>query len=302
MKYPFSAITQRGPLQWPDDAKVALIVTINLEHWDMVKDTDAHYYAGGPPILPSTLPGNVADFPNYSWREYGQRVGIWRLFELFDEIGVPASCPINAKTALERPAIVDAIKERGWEILAHNYEQAELLTDFAHDADREREVVLRTLEVYEQIIGKPAKGWLSSSLRGTVNTCGLLAEQGLIFYCDIMNDDQPYLISTDHGDIVSVPYNIEINDYTMLSRMSFSTDQFLDAMKEELSVILSEAEASGSGRMMNVGLHPHVSGRAYRVRAIRDFLSYAKSLDGVWFATREEIAEWYLQNNAGHIV
>jgi peptidoglycan/xylan/chitin deacetylase (PgdA/CDA1 family) len=88
----------------------------------------------------------------------------------------------------------------------------------------------------------------------------------------------------------------------MLSRMSFSTDQFLDAMKEELSVILSEAEASGSGRMMNVGLHPHVSGRAYRVRAIRDFLSYAKSLDGVWFATREEIAEWYLQNNAGHIV
>ena len=302
MKYPFSAITQRGPIQWPNDAKVALIVTINLEHWDMVKDTDEPYYAGGPSILPSTLPGNVADFPNYSWREYGQRVGVWRLFELFDEVGVPASCAINAKVALERPAIVDAVKERGWEILAHNYEQAELLTIFAHDADGEREVVLRTLEVYEQIIGKPAKGWLSSSLRGTVNTCGLLAEQGLIFYCDIMNDDQPYLISTDHGDIVSVPYNIEINDYTMLSRMSFSTDQFLDAMKEELSVILSEAEASGSGRMMNVGLHPHVSGRAYRVRAIRDFLSYAKSLDGVWFATREEIAEWYLQNNAGHIV
>ena len=72
-------------------------------------------------------------------------------------------------------------------------------------------------------------------------------------------------------------------------------------MKEELSVILSEAEASGSGRMMNVGLHPHVSGRAYRVRAIREFLNFAKSLDGVWFATREEVAEWYLRNNAGHI-
>lgn len=302
MKYPYSAITERGPLKWPNEAKVALMVSLNLEHWDMVKDTDQPYYAGGPAILPNTLPGNVPDFPNFTWREYGQRVGIWRLFEVFDEAGVPAGCTINAKTALERRAIVDAANERGWEIVAHNYEQGELLSDYAHDADKEREVILRTLKVYEDVIGRPAKGWLSSSLRGTVNTCGVLAEQGLIFYCDIMNDDQPYLVETDHGNIVSTPYSNEINDFTMLTRMGFSTDQFLAAIKEELTVILSDAESSGSGRMMNLGLHPHVSGRAYRIRAVREFLEYAKSLDGVWFATREEIAEWYLQNNAGHIV
>ena len=302
MKYPYSAITHRGPLKWPDQAKVALIVSLNLEHWDMVKETDKPYYAGGPAILPNTLPGNVPDFPNYTWREYGQRVGIWRLFDVFDEAGVPAGCTINAKTALERRAIVDAANERGWEIVAHNYEQGELLSDYAQDADKEREVILRTLNVYKDVVGRPAKGWLSSSLRGTVNTCGVLAEQGLIFYCDIMNDDQPYLIETDYGNIVSTPYSNEINDFTMLTRMGFSTDQFLSAIKEELSVLLSDAEASGSGRMMNLGLHPHVSGRAYRVRAVREFLEYAKSLDGVWFATREEIAEWYLQNSAGHIV
>ena len=301
MKYPYSAITQRGPLKWPNEAKVALMVSLNLEHWDMVKDTDQPYYAGGPAILPNTLPGNVPDFPNFTWREYGQRVGIWRLFEVFDEAGVPAGCTINAKTALERRAIVDAANERGWEIVAHNYEQGELLSDYAHDADKEREVILRTLKVYEDVIGRPAKGWLSSSLRGTVNTCGVLAEQGLIFYCDIMNDDQPYLVETDHGNIVSTPYSNEINDFTMLTRMGFSTDQFLAAIKEELTVILSDAESSGSGRMMNLGLHPHVSGRAYRIRAVREFLEYAKSLDGVWFATREEIAEWYLQNADGHI-
>ena len=98
------------------------------------------------------------------------------------------------------------------------------------------------------------------------------------------------------------PYSSEINDFTMLTRRGFSTDQFLAAIKEELNVILSEAESSGSGRMMTLGLHPHVSGRAYRVRAIREFLNYAKSMDGVWFATRQEIAEWYLQNCDGHIV
>ena len=301
MKYPFSPIVQRGALKWPNGAKLALIVTINLEHWDMVKETDSPYYAGGPPILPNTLAGNVADFPNFSWREYGQRVGVWRLFDAFDTVGVPAGCTINAKTALERLPIVEAAMERGWEIVAHNYEQGELLSNFAHDPQKEREIVLRTLNVYRKFVGKPAKGWLSSSLRGTVNTCGVLAEQGLIFYCDMMNDDQPYLINTEYGDIVSIPYSIDMNDFTLLARMGFSTNQFLDAMKEELDVILSEAVASGSGRMMNVGLHPHVSGRAYRIRAVREFLEYANSLDGVWFATREEIAEWYLQNNAGHI-
>ena len=302
MKYPYSARPQRGSFKWPNDAKVAVIVTLNLEHWEMVKDTNEPYYAGGPPILPSTLPGNVADFPNYSWREYGQRIGIWRLIDIFDEVGVPASCTINAITALERAPMVEAAMQRGWEIVAHNYEQGELLCDYANDPDKEREVILRTLKVYEEVVGRPAKGWLSSSLRGTVNTCGVLAEQGLIFFCDMMNDDQPYLIETPHGNIVSVPYTIDINDFSLLTRMNFTTDQFLAAIKEELDVILSESVADGNGRLMNLGLHPHVSGRAYRVRAIREFLEYAKSLDGIWFATREEVAEWYLQNSDGHII
>ncbi|MBL8645592.1 MAG: hypothetical protein JNK21_16790 [Rhodospirillaceae bacterium] len=301
MRYPFSAIAKRGPLKWPDGKKVALILTLNLETWDMTKDTEKAYYAGGPPILPDVLPGNVADFPNFTWREYGQRVGIWRLFDAFDKAKVPASCTINAKTALIRPEIARAPQERGWEVLAHNYEQGELLSDFAKDPKKEREIIEATLKVYKEFYGKPAKGWLSSSLRGTVNTPGILKEHGLIFYCDIMNDDQPYLIDTDHGPIVSTPYTNEINDFTILTRRGHNTDEFRDILKEELTVLLEEAAEQGSGRMMNVGLHPHVSGRAYRVRALEEFLAYAKTLPGVWFATREQVAEWYLANHKGHI-
>jgi peptidoglycan/xylan/chitin deacetylase (PgdA/CDA1 family) len=301
MRYPFSAIAKRGPLKWPDGKQVALILTLNLETWDMVKDTDRAYYAGGPPILPDVLPGNVADFPNFTWREYGQRVGIWRLFDAFDKAKVPASCTINAKTALIRPDIANAPKERGWEVLAHNYEQGELLTDYAKDPKREREIIESTLKVYREFYGKPARGWLSSSLRGTVNTPGILKENGLIFYCDVMNDDQPYLINTDHGPIVSTPYTNEINDFTILTRRGHNTDEFRDILKEELAVLLSEAQEQGSGRMMNVGLHPHVSGRAYRVRALKEFLEFAKSQPGAWFATREQVATWYLANHKGHI-
>lgn len=301
MIYDFSPISQRGPLLWPNGASVALIITLNLEHWDMVKDTDEPYYAGGPAILPDTLAGNIADFPNYCWREYGQRVGIWRLFEIFDELELPASCTINAKTALERRPMVEAAKQRGWEILAHNYEQGELLSNYAHNIEKERDVIARTLAVYERTIGRPAKGWLSSSLRGTVNTCSILAEKGLSFYCDLMNDDQPYLVDTEHGPIVSTPYSNEINDFTLLTRRGHTSKEFVDILTQELDVLREEAIAQGSGRMMNVGLHPHVSGRAYRKRAVREFLQYAKSQKDVWFATREEIADWYLQNHIGHI-
>ncbi|MFM7433781.1 MAG: polysaccharide deacetylase [Gammaproteobacteria bacterium] len=299
MHYDYVPISQRLPLRWPGRKRVALIITLNLETWDLVKDTDRPYYAGGPAILPDVLPGNTADFPNYTWREYGQRVGAFRLFDLFDELRVRPSCTINAVTALRRRPMLDAALARGCEILAHHYEQGELLTDFAKDPARERDVIERTLAVYEQAVGRKARGWLSSSLRGTLNTADILAEHGLLFYCDLMNDDQPYLLQTPHGPIVSTPYTNEINDFTILTRRNHTTSGFRDILIEELSVLYKEG--AHSGRIMNVGLHPHVSGRAYRGRALREFIRYAKSLPGVWWVTREEIASWYLANHEKHI-
>ncbi len=299
MDYPYVPLPQRGRLEWPGGARVALILTLNLETWDLTKDTDRPYYAGGPPILPDVLPGRVPDFPNYSWREYGQRVGIWRLIELFDQLGVKASCTANAVTFERRRAMTDAVLARGWELLAHNWEQGELLTDFAADPAKEREVVQRTLAAYEAAVGRKAMGWLSSSLRGTTQTPAILAEAGCLFWCDIMNDDQPYLIHTPSGPIVSVPYSNEVNDFTLLTRRGHTTDEFRDILIEELDVL--HAEGAAQPRLMNVGLHPHVSGRAYRIRALREFIEHARSLDGVWWPTREEVARCYLAQAATHI-
>ncbi|HSN72721.1 MAG TPA: hypothetical protein VLT59_14490 [Steroidobacteraceae bacterium] len=299
MHYRYVPLPARRPLRWPEGHRVALIVTLNLETWDLTKETDRPYYAGGPPILPDLLPGNVPDFPNYTWREYGQRVGAFRLFATFDAYGVRPSCTINAVTALRRRALLDAALERGCEIVAHNFEQGELLTDFADDPDREREVILKTLAAYREAVGWPARGWLSSSLRGTLRTADVLAEQGCIFYCDLLNDDQPYLIDTPHGPIVSTPYSNEINDFTLLTRRGHTTSEFRDVLSEELREL--HREGGESGRIMNVGLHPHVSGRAYRQRALREFLGFAQSLDGIWWTTREQIATWYLEHHAEHI-
>ena len=299
MHYPWSPMPSRGPLRWPEGKTLAVIITMNCEYWDLVKDTSEPYYAGGPPMLPDSLPGNVADFPNFTWREYGQRVGVWRLFKLFEQMGVPLSVTINAKTALERPEIVRHAVDRGWELVAHNYEQGELLTRYTFDIAKERAVIDATLAAYEQVVGRKARGWLSSSLRGTPNTPDLLAERGLLFFCDYMNDEQPYLIHTPSGPIVNVPYTIEVNDFTFFHRRAMNTWDAARMLKDQFDELMRDS--AESARLMSVGLHPHVSGHPHRMPCFREFLAHAKQHPEVWWTTREELAAWYLQQHAQHI-
>jgi len=299
MHYDYVPLPKRKPLQWPNGARLALIATINLEYWDLLKDSDKPYYAGGPPVIPDPMPGNVPDFPNYSWREYGHRVGVWRMLEAFDQVGVPASCTMNAKMGLERRDVIDAVNERQWELVAHNYEQGDLLTNYHFDRDAEAELIRKALRVYQDVVGRPARGWLSSSLRSTTQTADILVEEGLSFICDYMNDEQPYLIHTPGGPIVSTPYSVEINDFTFFHRRGMSTSAVLELLKEQFDQLYLEGETSG--RLMNIGLHPHVAGHPYRIRALREFFEYAKGFDGVWWATREAIADWYMDNHQHHI-
>ncbi len=300
MRYPFVPMPNRRPLRWPNGKRMALMLTTNLEYWDAVKETTKPYYPGGPGIVGGDLPGNVYDNPNYTWREYGQRVGVWRMFDIFDEFKVPSTCTMNAKMGIERRAVVDAALERGWEIVAHNYVQTELLTDYMFDEAKEREVIRETLRVYREVCGKPAKGWLSSSLRSTLNTIDILSEEGLIFITDLLNDDQPYLVETRSGKpMVSVPYTSEVNDFTVFMRQGLTVDDAFKVFKEQFDWLYRESGTSG--RFMNIGLHPHVIGQPFRIRALRDFVNYASQFEDVWFATREGIAEWYLQNHKSHI-
>ena len=120
MKYEFVPIPQRKPLRWPNGKRLAVMITTNLEYWDATKDTPKPFYPGGPGIVGGDLPGNVYDNPNYTWREYGQRVGVWRVMDVFDAMGVAPSCTRNGMILVERRRIIDAVKERGWELVPHN--------------------------------------------------------------------------------------------------------------------------------------------------------------------------------------
>jgi allantoinase len=298
--YDFVPLPDRGPLRFPNRARLAVILTINLEYWEKFRPEQKEpLFSGGPMTIPHALPGDVWDAANWTWREYGQRVGVWRLIELFDNAGVKPSCTVNGMIMTERKRIVDAVNERGWELVPHNWAQNDLLTYYAGKPEQERAVIERTLQQYATVVGRPAKVWLSSALRGTEHTPAFLKEFGLIAYCDYLNDDQPFLIQTVHGPIVSVPYSNDINDFNLFARGGMSASAGLETLKacfEELY-----AESATNGRIMNFGMHPHVMGQPHRAGALREFVDYAKSHDGVWFASREEIAAWYLRNHDAHI-
>ena len=297
MHYDFLPINQRQPLHWPNGKRLALMITLNLEYWELTQDRDGLYFAGGPSINERLLPARTPDYNNYTWREYGHRVGIWRLYDIFDEAGVPASCTVNGIICEERPQIVMAASQRGWELIAHNYIQTEFLSNYGDRPDEERAIIKRTVDLIEKTTGKRPRGWLSSSLRCTPNTSDVLKELGLIYHTDYMNDEQPYLIHTKHGPLVSIPYTQEVNDIGIFLRRNFTATEAFEMLKDEFDELYRASEKSG--RMMSVGLHPHIIGRAFRARALRQFLDYVKTFDDVWWATREEIAEWYLATQPG---
>lgn len=300
MTYDFVPMPKRKPLRWPNGARLAIIMTANLEYWDKSKETDAPAYPGGPGIVTNMMTGRYYDNPNWTWREYGQRVGIWRIYEAFEQADLPLTCTINAKMALHRREVVDHAVSRGWEIVAHNYVQTDALANYEFDIEGERKVIRDTLKVYEDVVGKPARGWLSSSLRSTPNTVDLLAEEGLLYFCDLLNDDQPYLLRPKNGrPMVSVSYSGELNDFQTFMHQGKGVDDSRDVFIEQFNELYREGATSG--RMMNVGLHPHVIGQPFRIRALREFLGHAKQFPDVWWTTREEVAEWYLKNHAEHI-
>jgi hypothetical protein len=230
--YKYVALPDRRPLRFPNGARLAVILTINIEYWEKLRpDQKEPLFTGGPMTIPHALPGNVWDTANWTWREYGQRVGVWRLIDACDKTGVKPSCTINGLTMTERRRIVDAVNERGWELVPHNWAQNDLLSYYADNPDQERAVIERTLEKYREVVGRPAKAWLSSAIRGTPHTPVFLKEFGLIAYCDYLNDDQPYLIETRHGPIVCVPYSNDVNDFNLFARGGMSTSAGLETLK-----------------------------------------------------------------------
>jgi allantoinase len=285
----YSPIVDRPSIRWPNGARVALWVVPNVEHYEWEPESNPHRNAW--PRIPY--------IKGYSWRDYGNRVGFWRMLEVFDRHGIRATVSLNMAVLDLFPEIRDAMVERNWELMSHGLYNTHYL--FGLSADEERALIRDTIETLRRHTGKQLKGMFGPAASITPNTMELMAEAGLIYTADWYVDDQPFPINVSSGRLVCIPYTWELNDGLWMTEGygkgmgTQEADFFLQMCKDQFDVLYEEG--AESGRVMCVALHTSIFGQPYRVRYLDEALDYILSHDGVWAATADEIAEHYLEHH-----
>ncbi|MDA2810258.1 polysaccharide deacetylase family protein [Nocardiopsis sp. RSe5-2] len=276
--FDYSPITEREPLQWPGGARVAFYVGLNIEH----------YPVDAPST--STFPGTahlVPDPLNYGWRDYGPRVGFWRLLGALDRHGIRASALLNSEAAVHYPQIIEAGRERDWAWLAHGRNNAVFQQDV--DPGEERAYLAEVVGTIERATGRRPRGWMGPALTESFRTPGLLAELGLDYVLDWTNDDRPYRLKVP--GMLSVPYSVELNDIGLFLGKSLSGPDFVRIVEDQVDQLYEDA--ADGGRVMALALHPFVIGQAFRHKYLDRALEYVANHPGVWLTTSDEIADHY---------
>jgi allantoinase len=284
--FPYVPINDRPKLEWPNGARLAVWIIPNIEFFPLTLGIPGSVYSSHAPV-PSVRA--------WAQRDYGNRVGIWRIMEVMQKHGVRASPTLNSDICDHHPQIVKAAVELGWEILGHNETNSRWLNQM--EADEEKPSIARTLSKIGALSGKKPVGWLGAGLAETWNTLDYLADEGVQYIADWVSDDQPFFITLDDGrKLVSIPYSYEINDSPFLQTRNHTVEQFVSAIKRQFDVLY--AEGARSARVMAICLHPYLIGVPHRIGGLDEALSYIAAHDGVWFATGSEIVQAWLQSGA----
>ncbi len=289
-RYPYAPWPGRPRYSWPNGAKLALYLGVNLEHFAFGEGLGAELAAGGP----------QPDVLNYAWRDYGNRVGGWRLLELLDELALPATVLLNTAMYDYAPELVAAHRARGDEMAGHgrtNSERQSIL-----DEGAERALVAESIAEMARQEGRPPRGWLSPWIAESRTTPDLLAEAGLAYTLNWCMDDQPVWMRTRGGRLLSIPYPQEANDIPAIVGRKDGADQFAAMLQDDFEERLEQVARDGIPQVMGVALHPYIIGQPYRLRALRRALrAMLERRDAVWVTTAGGICDHMLGLPEGSI-
>jgi allantoinase len=277
----YSPITERPPLKLPNNARLAVWTIANLEVWDISRPMPRTVLT--PPMGIPQLP----DVPNWSWHEYGMRVGVWRFFELFRELGVRPSAAINGTLCERYPQIVATAKKDGWEFLPHGYEQRPMQTVADQPAS-----IKRAFDVIEAATGTRPIGWLAPGMSQTLETPDFLAELGIKYTGDYVHDDEPSWCKTAHGDLVTIPYTFDMNDITMMSLQNHEGKHFYERGVDQFTQLYKES--ARRAKIMPIPIHAYLSGQPHRFVYLEKLYRYLAAQPGVVFMTGAEIYDWFV--------
>lgn len=281
--YEYSPITERE-FSLPGGARVALWVVPNIEHFVFDEPREFHRLIDEPP-----------DISNHSLRDYGNRVGVWRLFDVLDGFDVPGTVALNAAVCEHEPPVVEAAMDRDWEFMGHGITNSQLLSGLGED--EERAVIAETRDRIAAFTGTEPRGWLGPSRAETFATPRLLVEAGFEYVGDYVNDDQPYRVATAAGDLVSMPYTTVVSD-KLFERGGVTAPAFERIIRDQFDVLYDEGAEPGNAKVMAISLHPYLVGIPHRSRYLANALEYVTAHDDVWVTTGGEIVDHYLAHHA----
>jgi peptidoglycan/xylan/chitin deacetylase (PgdA/CDA1 family) len=254
-----------------------------VEVWDFQSGS-------GAAISPQA--GNVSpDVINYAWREYGMRVGLWRIADALDSLGMRATVALNSGVCQAFPQAIEQMKKRGWEFMGHGITNSKTLANLS--LDEERQTIREVLRTIEQATGEKPRGWLGPGLTETFNTPDVLAEEGVQYVGDWNNDDQPYPMKVKKGKLFSLPYCMDLNDMHLLNRHAYTGEQYLQALTDQFETLYAESERTT--KVMGIPLHPFLAGQPLYTRYLHQALAKMQPRERVWFTTGSEIVKAYEQ-------
>jgi len=278
--YDYSAIARRPPLALPGGARLALWFAVAVEH-----------YPFGKPSL-SMAPHTaelVPDPINYAWRDYGNRIGAFRLMDILGAAGAPVTAIVNSGACAQCPELIEAAVERGWRWVAHGADQSSWLTGLERDAELAH--VREVTDTIEAATGQRPAGWLGPGLTATMNTSDVLAQLGYRYTLDWASDDQPFWMNVAGGSLACVPYSRELNDLPAFALYHQSGPEFAQSIVDAVDQLL--IDSAGSARVLGVGLHPFLVGQPWRAIHLARALEALRERDGIWLTTSDAIADWF---------
>lgn len=272
-RYDWTPWARRPRESWPGGRKLAVYLGVNLEHFAFGEGLGAELAPGGPP----------PDVLNFAWRDYGNRVGAWRLLQLLDELDLPCTVLLNAALYGYAPDLVAAHRARGDEIAGHgrtNSERQSVLDEAA-----ERALIAESTGLIARHEGRPPRGWLSPWIAESRATPDLLAEAGYVYTLNWCMDDQPVWMRTRAGRLLAIPYPQEANDIPAIVARKDGAQQFAELILEDFRERRRQVR-DGLPQVMGIALHPCIIGQPYRLRALRRALAEIAALrDAVWITT-----------------
>ncbi|NBX88943.1 MAG: polysaccharide deacetylase [Betaproteobacteria bacterium] len=284
--FPYTPINRRPALRWPNGARLALWIIPNIEFFSLKRPMASHPWEKAPTETPTVRP--------WGQRDYGNRVGVFRIMEVLSKYGIRATATVNADICDHHPQILEDALKLDWEFMGHNLTNSVRLSGLS--IDEERRVINESLEKLERFSGRRPRGWLGAGLSETWHTLELLADAGVDFVSDWVNDDQPYLMDAGKRKLVYLPYSYELNDSPQLYYRDRSIDDFETMIKRQFDVLYREGEQSA--RVMAICLHPYLIGVPHRIGGLDAALKYITGHRDVWCATGSEIVDAYLKSGS----